>query len=134
MFSDLNARFQGCAVMVGAFLYLFLLHSPSWAFSPHAQFVKHFYKGALFDCVQFTFSSLFPPFLAIPPFFVLSGRLRFMLWVREGELMENVKPACSAALALTRADCGMTPAVLPRACSWNPISSQGYGACFSGPV
>lgn len=54
-----------------------------------------------------------------------------MLWVREGELMENVKPACSAALALTRADCGVTPALLPWACSWNPISSLGCGACFS---
>lgn len=45
--------------------------------------------------------------------------------------MENVKPACSAALALTCADCGVTPVVLPWACSWNPISLLGYGACFS---
>lgn len=57
-----------------------------------------------------------------------------MLWVREGELMENVKLACSAALALTRADCGVTPAVLPWACSWNPISLLRYGACFSSPL
>lgn len=36
--------------------------------------------------------------------------------------MENVKLGCSDALALTRGDCGVTPAVLPSAPSRNSIS------------
>lgn len=54
------------------------------------------------------FISLFWVFL-----FLFSSAGGCALWVREGELMENVKLACSAALAVTRADCGVTPVVLP---------------------
>lgn len=71
-----------------------------------------------------------------PPFFSLFSFSAFLLavflfsggrvlWLRQCELMENVKAACRGALALTRADCGVTPAVLPWAWSWNPISFAG---------
>lgn len=52
--------------------------------------------------------------------------------LERGELMENVKPACTAASTLTCADCRVTSVVLPWAQSWNPISLLGYGACFRG--
>lgn len=74
----------------------------------HTQYLR---EDPLWLCAAPPFFSLFSFSAFLLAVFLFSGG--GVLWLRQCELMENVKPACRGALALTRADCGVTPAVLP---------------------